>query len=180
MNVVLKGGTVLQKRIKMIEELAQHYDIVINCTGVEASKLVNDPMIKPIRGQVYRVYAPWIKHVVVVGHHYIIPNSESVVLGGTSYYDDCNLDVDPKDSKHIMEECCQLYPSLRSAKIIKEWVGLRPGREEVRLETEIIKNLHVVHNYGHGGSGVTLFWGCAQEVVENVNQIMAKNMSSKL
>ena len=33
---------------------------------------------------------------------------------------------------------------------------------EVRVEREG----HVVHCYGHGGAGVTLSWGCADEVVE--------------
>ena len=167
-----------------MEELVGQYDIVINCTGVEASKLVDDPKIKPIRGQVFRVYAPWIKHCVMAGDHYIIPNTDNVVLGGTKGYDDWNLVVDPRDSVNIMDNCCQLIPSLRSAQILNEWVGLRPGRQEVRLEKEVIGNygnkLHVIHNYGHGGSGVTLSWGCAQEVQQMVNQIIAKNLNSKL
>ncbi|HMC79917.1 MAG TPA: FAD-dependent oxidoreductase, partial [Acidimicrobiia bacterium] len=42
-------------------------------------------------------------------------------------------------------------------------VGLRPfRRDSVRLERE--PGARVIHNYGHGGSGVTLSWGCAEEV----------------
>ncbi len=46
-------------------------------------------------------------------------------------------------------------------------VGLRPVRPSVRLEKEQVgENKTVVHNYGHGGAGYTLSWGCAMEVVE--------------
>jgi D-amino-acid oxidase len=35
----------------------------------------------------------------------------------------------------------------------------------VRLERDerLVPGVPVVHNYGHGGSGITLGWGCAQE-----------------
>jgi len=42
-------------------------------------------------------------------------------------------------------------------------VGLRPGRPSVRLEVEQVGDARCAHNYGHGGSGVTLSWGCARE-----------------
>ncbi|MEI2710880.1 MAG: FAD-dependent oxidoreductase [Chitinophagaceae bacterium] len=45
--------------------------------------------------------------------------------------------------------------------MIGSWAGLRPFRNLVRLEREG----NVVHNYGHGGSGFTLSFGCASEVV---------------
>ena len=41
---------------------------------------------------------------------------------------------------------------------------LRPTRPQVRLEAEPPgTGPLVVHNYGHGGAGVTLSWGCARE-----------------
>lgn len=47
--------------------------------------------------------------------------------------------------------------------------GLRPFRDSsYRLEPEIVSGKFVVHNYGHGGAGITMSWGCAQEVVDLV------------
>lgn len=44
-------------------------------------------------------------------------------------------------------------------------VGLRPARDPgVRVEREVTARGGVlVHNYGHGGAGVTVAWGCAEE-----------------
>ena len=47
--------------------------------------------------------------------------------------------------------------------------GLRPFREDgVRLEKEKIQGKTVYHNYGHGGGGVSLGYGCARHVIENL------------
>jgi D-amino-acid oxidase len=46
--------------------------------------------------------------------------------------------------------------------VITDRVGFRPTRPEIRVEREG----DVIHNYGHGGSGLTLSWGCAREVLE--------------
>jgi D-amino-acid oxidase len=62
--------------------------------------------------------------------------------------------------------CLELLPGLRGAEIDAAEplrVGLMQFRSgSVRLERE--PGTHIVHNYGHGGSGVTLSWGCALEV----------------
>lgn len=76
------GGKFIQRRINSIEKLAdeENYDIVINCTGLGAKKLVNDNDLKPVRGQVIRVEAPWIYEVLLddsnVGN-YVIPKYDS-------------------------------------------------------------------------------------------------------
>ena len=52
-------------------------------------------------------------------------------------------------------------PELRGARVLRHKVGLRPVRPAVRLE----RVGDVVHCYGHGGAGVTMSWGVADEVV---------------
>ena len=47
-------------------------------------------------------------------------------------------------------------------RVIREVVGLRPYRPEgFRVEAERVGNKLLVHNYGHGGAGITLSWGTA-------------------
>ena len=53
-------------------------------------------------------------------------------------------------------------------RVLAERVGLRPFRRSgVRLERDRLRDGRtVIHNYGHGGAGFTLSWGCAREVLE--------------
>ncbi|XP_054707674.1 D-amino-acid oxidase-like [Uloborus diversus] len=183
-----KGGQIVKRKLKSIEELSDKFDIVINCPGVGAAKLVPDPSVVPIRGQVIRVRAPWIKHAVMAGDDfYILPNSEEVICGGTHQEGNWSTKVDPSDRDKIWQGCTEIIPSLKKAKIVREWVGLRPGRPKPRLERETMKTkngiLEVIHNYGHGGSGVTLFWGCAIRTTELLQDVLAerrKNVRANL
>jgi hypothetical protein len=54
---------------------------------------------------------------------------------------------------------------MKLAPIENVWTGLRPGRTPLRLECEELnihgKIIHIIHCYGHGGSGITLAMGCA-------------------
>ncbi|XP_072045876.1 D-aspartate oxidase-like isoform X2 [Amphiura filiformis] len=188
-----QGGRVQQRRVKTIGELVAEYDVVVNCTGVASYDLVNDKKVIPYKGQLIKVepngYIP-----IVFGYEpgdkdakqYIIPRSDFVVLGGTADAGRWDTDIDPKDGSEIYKRCCKLMPSLKSAKIIGEWAGLRPGRSLVRLEREDMKfgphTIPVVHNYGHGGSGVTLHWGCAQDATELVRECLQERqkIQSKL
>lgn len=45
--------------------------------------------------------------------------------------------------------------------------GLRPYRNYgIRIEVEQIAGKVVVHNYGHGGAGVSLFFGSVKQAIE--------------
>eukprot|EP00058_Branchiostoma_floridae_P025556 XP_002611046.1 hypothetical protein BRAFLDRAFT_233542 [Branchiostoma floridae] len=173
------GGKVQQGKVTSLTELADHYNVVVNCCGIGAGELVGDNTVQPVRGQVYRVNAPWVKHYLIAHEdcYYIIPCSNNVVLGGTAQKGNWNLSPHPTDSKAIWEGCCQLVPSLRKCKVDHEWVGLRPSRPKVRLERESVgkgsSSLEVVHNYGHGGAGITLHWGCAQQAARLVQEALS-------
>lgn len=180
------GGKIEIKKISTLDVLSD-FDVVVNCTGMNARELINDPLVRPIRGQVTRVYAPWQFHTMTIATKsgsYIIPNTNSVVLGGTYQLDNFNTNVNEKDKQKILNGCYRYVPSLKNAQILKHSAGLRPSRIQVRLEAEMKnvgnKNIKIVHNYGHGGGGITLSIGCAQEAANLVKKILTWNNRSKL
>jgi len=166
------GGLVIQKRLESLQKIDGIYDIIVNCTGL-GMKLLNDRELYAVKDQHIMVKAPWIKHALsheVESLVYIIPRGDVVVLGGIADIGNWSDHVDPVVSKQIMERCCKFIPALSTAEVIKEVAGLRPGRNTVRLEVDetALKTSTVIHNYGHGGQGVTLFRGCAEEVIHLV------------
>ncbi|XP_058446493.1 D-aspartate oxidase-like [Malaya genurostris] len=168
------GGKFVQAKVQSIDSVLNNrkVDLIINCTGLGSLEMLGDKEVLPIRGQVARVFAPWIFEITLDDSddgNYIIPNSETVILGGTHQMNDFNRNVSSTDSKFIFDGCERMLPSLKKAPKVKEWVGLRPGRNTVRLELEHYKagkrTIPIIHNYGHGGCGVTLCWGCGTEVL---------------
>jgi D-amino-acid oxidase len=63
----------------------------------------------------------------------------------------------------IVERCVAVEPRLRDVPVVEHRVGLRPARDTPRVEVEQFGSARCVHNYGHGGGGVTLSWGCARQ-----------------
>jgi glycine/D-amino acid oxidase-like deaminating enzyme len=66
-------------------------------------------------------------------------------------------------------------PLLGDELIVNRVAGLRPFRRGgLRLELESIDDFPVIHNYGHGGGGITTAWGCAEEVLRLAQQAEIK------
>jgi D-amino-acid oxidase len=162
------GGRFEKRKVASLDEITDA-DIIVNCAGLGAKEMTNDKKFQAIRGQVARVKAPWMYDVTLHEDddgNYVIPNTDCVVLGGTHQIEDYNTKVSPNDSAFIFRGCQRLFPTLVNAETLSEVVGLRPGRESVRLETEIRNGKSpVIHNVGHGGCGVTLCWGCSDDVL---------------
>lgn len=78
--------------------------------------------------------------VIFLGCNRFCCSSETVILGGTHQYHNNNLNVSEKDHSFIMEGCQKLVPGLKHASLLERWVGLRPGRSSIRLETEKMAN----------------------------------------
>jgi D-amino-acid oxidase len=152
------------------EDVDAEFDLVINCAGIGARELMRDPDLEPHRGQVAIV--PRIESLscaIVCDDEplmYAIPRTNDCVFGGTNELSD-NLAADPATTSRIVAECSRVL-DIDKPTVLAERVGLRPFRRSgVRLERDQLRDGRtVVHNYGHGGAGFTLSWGCAREVLE--------------
>jgi D-amino-acid oxidase len=161
---------------------------VVNCTGTGARHLVPDPEVTPFRGQVVVAANPGISEFFIglpdsaTDLVYLFPHRDTVVLGGTETAGDWNAEPIPAVAERILRDCAAVEPRLRGTRILAHRVGLRPFRPRVRLEAEppgsagpVAGPAHprhplVVHNYGHGGAGITLSWGCARAVTGLVSR----------
>lgn len=167
-RLAASGGRLEQRTVRSLEEVATAARVVINCTGLGAREVVPDGALVPVRGQVVTVPNPGIAQVVVADtpEHltYIVPRSSDVVLGGTAEEGATDLKPDAETAAAIMRRCAELEPRLAGARVLGHKVGLRPARPAVRLEADVLADgTPCVHNYGHGGAGVTLSWGCAED-----------------
>ena len=167
---VALGGLIRLRSLTSVREAFEVTDRVVNCTGLGSRKLFGDTEVYPVRGQLVRLSGVELERWYLDergadGVSYIIPRSQDIVLGGTVELGIQDLTPDPAETEKILARCVRLAPALSGGHVVASSVGLRPGRPAIRLEVEEIDERHaVIHNYGHGGSGLTLSWGCAREV----------------
>jgi len=165
------GGRICRRNLKHAAEAFPSAPIVVNCSGLGARELVGDRTIYAIQGQTVEVSRMGIDSVLFDQHGprglaHVIPRATTCILGGTHVDRAEGTEPDPEVEKSILQRCAALEPRLRGAAVLSSRVGLRPGRPTVRLEAERWPGANLlVHNYGHGGAGVTLSWGCAADVV---------------
>ena len=144
----------------------------INATGLGAREVAHDPALYGVQGQVVRVTHPGFSEALLedegrLGILYIVPRETDCIVGGTAVKGVEDVGVDATVTQDILRRAAILEPRIATCHVIDAHVGVRPARPSVRLERDSqIPGL--VHNYGHGGAGFTLSWGCANEVSELV------------
>jgi D-amino-acid oxidase len=153
------------REIADLDEARQEADLVVNATGLAARELVGDGELTSVRGQVVRVSCPGLQEWTLDEGHpdglvYVIPRGPDVICGGTADEGAEDLTPDPATADAILQRARTVVPELSGARVLGHAVGLRPVRTAVRLE----RVDDVVHCYGTGGSGVTVSWGCADDV----------------
>jgi len=161
------GGTVEEREVTDLAGVPA--GAVVNCTGLGARSLVPDPAVRPVRGQLVVVANPGITTWYTsagpasAASTYFFPQPGGLVLGGTAEEDAWSLEPDPATASAIVARCAAVRPEIAGARILAHRVGLRPVRDTVRLERRPLPDGRtLVHNYGHGGAGVTVAWGCAR------------------
>jgi D-amino-acid oxidase len=164
------GGSVSVGTVASLDAALDRAPVVVNGAGLGARALAADDALFAVRGQIVRIEQPEIDEWFLDQADpedlvYVVPRERDVVLGGTAQEGDEQLRPDPATAAAIRARCEAAVPALRGAPVVGEAVGLRPARPAVRLEAEARDGGTVVHCYGHGGAGVTLAWGCAEELV---------------
>jgi D-amino-acid oxidase len=170
------GGGLQQQTVSALDEVRDAASVVINCAGMGARDLANDPTVRPVRGQLVVVANPGVRVGLVEAEDdedahdltFLIPHGETLILGGTAEPDNHHAEPDPATAEAILARCARLDPRVAGAPVLDHRVGFRPERPEVRVSTEPGSGGRLWHNYGHGGAGVTLSWGCAETLTANV------------
>lgn len=195
-QVKTMGGTIIQQKIHgvLMEQeplLLRSFgcDLIVNCSGLGSMQLADEYMY-PLRGALVRVIndgsrIPVIDKAYCVSHTegsngqdivFIVPRGENLlILGGIAEKDEWSIDINLTNYqpvREMYERCVEFMPALANMQIdITEpvRVGLRPFRAaNVRLDRE--QGRRILHNYGHGGAGVTFSWGCSKEITAMVNE----------
>jgi D-amino-acid oxidase len=172
------GATVTRRWLSALPTPAEG-SVVVNCTGLGARGLTQDASVYPIRGQIVRLQRPaglrnWLVDDSDAPDRplYVVPRGREVVVGGTAEPGRYDRRPDPVTAQEMLARASALVPELAGATVLAHRVGLRPARPRVRLERSPSGTATgaVVHCYGHGGAGVTLSWGCAEDVATLVDQ----------
>jgi D-amino-acid oxidase len=171
------GGIIIQKELSSIEEAGEGADLIVHCSGVSARYLADDPEVYPVRGQGIRVKAKndggcYLDQHSELALCYVFPRTNDMILGGTAQEHNYQADPDEATTEEILRKVKMMDPSLEIERVIGSVVGLRPARFEVRLEVDKNGRVPVIHNYGHGGAGFTLSWGCSEDVLKLAHSLM--------
>ena len=158
------GGRVVVREVRS-EDLASLPGVtLVNCTGFGARALFGDYELEPGYGIAVVTARPTIDRAVAAASDpeslmYVIPRESDCILGG---YD---RPVRPPEGEveAIVRRCRAAVPGIPE-EVLEVRRGIRPVRPVVRVERTKFQGRPIVHNYGHGGAGFTVSWGCAREV----------------
>ena len=164
------GGTVTRMALSALPDRAE---VVVNATGLGARRMADDSMV-PVRGQVVFVDQVGLdRWWLDAGRR--AARSTSSRVSTTSWSAarttrGSGTAVPTPTSRSGSSSGPPSWCRAGRARVRAHRVGLRPARPSVRLEAEgTASGGRVVHCYGHGGAGVTLSWGCADEVAALVS-----------
>lgn len=148
-------------------------DTVVNCTGIGARRLAGDQTLRALLGQTVLVEPGAVDPRQMYGDErdlskmlYVIPRRSEVVVGGCAlpFDGDVPPPPDPALRATFLERAAAA--GFRHGPVLRDAVGLRPVRPEVRVE----RVGRIIHHYGHGGAGYTLARGSALEVTDLVHR----------
>ncbi|HEX6096172.1 MAG TPA: FAD-dependent oxidoreductase [Thermoanaerobaculia bacterium] len=163
------GGRLVTTDLQSLVEVPPSHELIVNCTGYGARALCDDRELHAGRGAVVLVDRIAAERHVVHDERadtltYVVSRSGDCVLGGCDETSDL-LATSLGEAEAILKRCA-VVGDCADVRLRSVEVGIRPVRDAgVRLEAAQLEDGRtVIHNYGHGGAGFTLSWGCAEDV----------------
>ncbi|MCH9637906.1 MAG: FAD-binding oxidoreductase [Betaproteobacteria bacterium] len=191
------GCEIIQERIAL--NLIEHEQTlldrfqcaaIVNCSGLGSIEIANDPSMYPLKGALVKVKdekglvdgAHCISHKETSNSEqnivFIVPrgNKKTVILGGLVQIHQWGQSMSMNDPiiKRMYKGCLDFLPLLKSLPLDEKdsvRTGLRPFTR-TNVCVEHVPTTNIFYNYGHGGAGVTLSWGCAQETAARIQAML--------
>jgi len=163
-------GNITLRNVRSLDEAFADHDLVVNCSALGSRDIagIEDKSVYPVAGQIVQIPRT-IERTILFDTEsvtYIVPRGDNTILGSTAQKNLYDRTPVAETTDDIVKRCRAFFPNVANKEIQEEKVGLRPARSVVRLEAEDMPGgKRLIHNYGHGGAGVTLSWGCANDVV---------------
>lgn len=173
------GGQIVQKHIIDITDiLSLPEPVIFNCLGMGACTVFEDTTMKPVKGFSLRLPPiAGLTCVISAGDFIVAPRKNDVLIGAPYMEKWTSTKPTKKEIKNLLANINNLVElpglqmgvdkaALAEHNILEVRAGFRPVRDTgPRVEKEHIVNKTIIHNYGHGGNGVILSWGTAEEAI---------------
>ena len=158
---------IVQREIQSFDEITDT-DVIVNCSALGARELCNDEELIPVRGQV-GLLTPVNNFSIFLDNElplYIVPRKDAIIIGGTYEEGVEDAVTEPSTINRLLDNAYNVFPELKQHRIAGSRAGIRPYRPLIRVQ----RQGKIIHNYGHGGSGFTVAWGCAEEVASLIEE----------
>lgn len=186
------GGETEHRIIKAEEIHSLPGDIVVNCSGYGSATLFNDDSMRAMKGHVLEIpydgvaplefsytYTP----AEYTHYAYMYPRKETVFFDG-SYLKGDIVDGEWEgesptkpitvDGTEIPERLYTVNADLMRNHIefSRDDISVRYGYRPYRSDgPRIERDSDIIHNYGHGGAGVSLSWVSAERAVSQITEV---------
>jgi D-amino-acid oxidase len=186
------GGDTEKRTVRPHEVSDLNGEVVFNCSGYGSRELFDDQSMKAIKGHILQVPYDGAEPLPFsytympsnYGHYaYMYPRKETVLFGGSYLKGDIDdgewhgesptkpITIDdvtiPERLYTVTEDIMSEYIDISKDKVSAKY-GYRPYRAD-GMRIEAVDG--VVHNYGHGGSGVSMSWWSALQAIQHVANI---------
>lgn len=176
---------------EMINEAKKHgCDSLVNCTGLGSKTVCGDESLIGARGiliqfdraSCYWDVQPESKDSVIMIEEppfgsatqpcYMIPRGNIIAVGGTYLEGDSEKEIRAEEMTKMMQNASRMGINTDESMSPNQWVGFRPYRSSARLESDdqwSRQGVKVVHSFGYGGSGWTVYVGVAKAAASLVS-----------